>query len=164
MQGVSTGGVAPGPDSADVDDVETMLSAARVFAAITAESLAQAEEDVTLPQLRVLVLTSLGGTVTPTHVAEALDVHLSSASRICERLVQAGYLDRHASPGDRRQVELALTASAQHLLAKVVSHRRQVFRRLLAGVGTEERRQLVEAMATLVEAAEEYDRRRSLLP
>lgn len=153
-----------GAGEADAEGVETMLSAARVFAAITAESLAQAEEDVTLPQLRVLVLTSLGGTVTPTNVAEALDVHLSSASRICERLVQAGYLERHTPRGDRRQVELSLTASARELLEGVVSHRRQVFRRLFAGVGMEERRRLVEALATLVEAAEEYDRRRSLLP
>lgn len=149
---------------ADAEDVETMLSAARVFAAITAESLAQAGEDVTLPQLRVLVLTSLAGTVTPTNVAEALDVHLSSASRICERLVQAGYLDRRTPPRDRRQVELTLTASAQDLLARVISHRRQVFRRLLAGVETEERRRLVQALTTLVQAAAEYDRPRSMLP
>lgn len=142
----------------------TLLHAARVFAAITAESLAQAGEDITLPQLRVLVLTSLAGTATPTDVAQALDIHLSSASRLCERLVQAGHLDRSTPPSDRRHVVLTLTPAAEELLERVVAHRRQVFEGLLRRVEPHEQRQLVDALAVLVGAAEEYDTRRALLP
>ena len=41
--------------------METLLNAARIFTAITAESLAQVGEGVTVPQLRVLVLASQPG-------------------------------------------------------------------------------------------------------
>ena len=96
--------------------VETLLGASRIFGAITAESVVQVGEGVTLPQLRVLVLASQPGHLNATGVAEALDVHLSSASRICDRLVQAGLLDRRDLPRDRRNVELTLTRAGERLL------------------------------------------------
>ena len=106
--------------------METLLNAARIFTAITAESLAQVGEGVTVPQLRVLVLASQPGHLNATAVAAALDVHLSSASRTCDRLVQAGLLDRRDLPEDRRHVELTLTPAGQRLLATVNDHRRNV--------------------------------------
>jgi DNA-binding MarR family transcriptional regulator len=69
--------------------MQTLMNAARIFAPITAESVAQVGEGVTLPQLGVLVLASQPGHLNASGVAETLDVHLSSASRICDRLVQA---------------------------------------------------------------------------
>ena len=72
---------------------------------------------------RVLVLASQPGRLNATGVAEALGVHLSSASRICDRLVQAGLLDRRDLPQDRRHVELTLTPAGERLLASVNDHR-----------------------------------------
>ena len=67
-------------------EVEVMISAARVFAGITAESLAQAGAGISLPQLRVLVLASRSDSLNATEVAAALQVHLSTSSRLCDWL------------------------------------------------------------------------------
>lgn len=65
--------------------LESLMNAARIFAATTAESVAQIGDTVTLPQLRILVLASTRPSVNNSDVAQALDVHLSSASRTCDR-------------------------------------------------------------------------------
>jgi DNA-binding MarR family transcriptional regulator len=145
-------------------DMEAMLTAARVFAAITAEAIAQAGAGVTLPQLRVLVLASRPGPLNATGVAEALDVHLSTASRICDRLVQGGLLDRRDRPEDRRQVELTLTDDGQKLLSKVTDHRQAVFGRILRRMDSDGRKSLIEGLTEFVNAAEGYDAHRSLVP
>jgi DNA-binding MarR family transcriptional regulator len=136
--------------------VETLLSAARVFSAITAESIAQVGEGVTLPQLRVLVLASQPGHLNATGVAEALGVHLSSASRICDRLVQAGLLDRRDLPRDRRNVELTLTSAGERLLETLNEHRREVFARLLRRMDAAEQDALTQALNRFIVAADEY--------
>jgi DNA-binding MarR family transcriptional regulator len=144
--------------------MDILLSAARVFAAITAESIAQVEEGVTLPQMRVLVLASQPGQLNATGVAQALDIHLSSASRICDRLVQAGLLYRRDLPQDRRNVELTLTPAGERLLASVNDHRREVFRRILRRMESAERESLAAALSSFVGAAEEYSTRSAVSP
>jgi DNA-binding MarR family transcriptional regulator len=143
---------------------DTLQSAARIFSAITAESIAQVGEGVTLPQLRVLVLASQPGHLNATGVAEALGVHLSSASRICDRLVQAGLLARRDLPQDRRNVELTLTPTGERLLASVNDHRRDVFTRILRRMDASARAALAEALSGFVAAAEEYGGRSSVTP
>jgi DNA-binding MarR family transcriptional regulator len=147
-----------------VQHVETLLSAARIFGAITAESIAQVGEGVTLPQLRVLVLASQPGHLNATGVAEALDVHLSSASRICDRLVQAGLLARRDLPRDRRHVELTLTPAGERLLETLNEHRRDVFSRILRRMDAAERDALSQALSGFVTAAKEYEARPAAAP
>ena len=147
------------PRGSTAQSMDTLLSAARVFAAITAESIAQVEEGVTLPQMRVLVLASQPGQLNATGVAQALDIHLSSASRICDRLVQAGLLYRRDLPQDRRNVELTLTPAGERLLGSVNDHRREVFRRILRRMDSAERESLAAALSVFVGAAEEYSTR-----
>jgi DNA-binding MarR family transcriptional regulator len=144
--------------------VETLLSASRVFGAITAESIAQVGEGVTLPQLRVLILASQPGHLNATGVAEALDVHLSSASRICDRLVQAGLLHRRDLPRDRRHVELTLTPDGERLLATLDDHRREVFGEILRRMDATERDALTQALSGFVAAATEYEVRLAASP
>jgi DNA-binding MarR family transcriptional regulator len=142
----------------------TLLAAARIFAAITAESIAQAGDGVTLPQLRVLMLASQPGQLNASAVAADLDVHLSTASRICDRLVQSGLLHRRDLPEDRRQLELTLTPDGERLLAGVINHRQQVFARILRRLDADERAALVRSLGSFVEAAKEHHEPASMLP
>lgn len=135
--------------------VDVVLAAARVFSAVTAESMAQAGESVTLPQLRVLTLAATRGTLSNSQVATALGVHISNASRLCERLVQAGLLARRDSPSDRRLVQLTITSSGSRLLETVTDHRRQVFGEVLGLLAAPQQEALRVALAHFTAAADQ---------
>lgn len=137
------------------ETMQTVVRAARIFAAVTAESIAQAGDRVTLPQLRVLVLASTSSELNNNAVAEALGVHISNASRICDRLVQAQLLSRRDSPSDRRHVQLTLTPKGAALVAAVDDHRRAIFNRTLAGMDEGQQAGLAAALQRFIEVAEE---------
>lgn len=145
--------------SVEVDEatLDALMRAARHFAAITAASLAQVEERVSVTQLRVLVLAWRRRSVNPTAVAEALGVHLSNASRTCDRLVRAGLLDRRELPADRRHLELRLTDDGARLLDAVMAHRRSAVLRVLQQLTPESRRDLARALSAFSDAAEGLD-------
>lgn len=140
--------------------LEALMAAARIFAGITAESVAQTGDAVTLPQLRVLVLASTRPALNNAEVADALDVHLSNASRTCDRLVQAGLLSRRESPTDRRRVELSLTRKGEELLASVTTHRRSAFSRILQQMPPKDQLALARALDAFTDLAEEHTERR----
>lgn len=146
-----TGSSRPAVDQ----EAEVVVRAARVFAAVTAESLAQAGDSVTLPQLRVLTLASGVRALSNSQVAAALGVHISNASRICDRLVQAGLLSRRDSPTDRRQVELTITERGAQMIDAVTGHRRSVFVRVLDQLSDVQRSALGQALDDFTAAAEE---------
>jgi DNA-binding MarR family transcriptional regulator len=135
--------------------VETAVRAVRLFAGVTAESIAQLDDVVTLPQLRVLVLASSTPGLSNSAVAEELDVHLSNATRICDRLVQAGLISRREAPTDRRRVELRLTSAGEAVVETVIAHRRATVSRILRRMTSEEQQDLSAALERLLEAAGE---------
>jgi DNA-binding MarR family transcriptional regulator len=142
--------------------LRVLMDAARVFAGITAESVAQVGESITLPQLRVLVLASSRPGSSISAVAEALDVHLSNATRICDRLVHAGLLERRESVADRRRVEVHLTPAGAAVVEAVAAHRRTAIHRLLRTMPSDDQRVLAAALGQFVTAAtEDEERRRS---
>ena len=81
--------------------------------------LAQVSDVVTPQQLRVLVLAAGQPGLNLSAVAADLDVHPSNASRVVDRLVDAGLLVRAEAPDDRRHVRLALSPSGRTLLALI---------------------------------------------
>src|SRR3954451_6315220 len=134
-------------EAAEVErEVAAVMRAARVFSAVTAESIAQAGDSVTLPQLRVLTLATSVGSLNNSQVATALGVHISNASRICERLVQAGLLSRRDSPSDRRQVELTITERGSGLIRAVTRHRESVFAQVLDQLPHDQRSTVTRAL------------------
>lgn len=139
------------------------LDAARVFAAVTARAVSQVADEVTLPQLRVLVLAA---TRTPnaSEVAAELGVLPSSASRLCDRLVRAGLLDRRDDPEDRRQVQLRTTAAGRRLLDAVTESRRAQLAPVLDQLGPAQRRDLAEAFRLFAAAANGLDPRLHRVP
>ena len=98
---------------------------------VTAQSVSAVEDVVTLTQLRVLVLISSRGPLNLNAVAQAMGVHPSNAPRACDRLVNAGLLDRRDSPSDRRNVSLDLTPAGRELVQTMVAHRRDAIAQVL---------------------------------
>lgn len=136
-------------------DLDAIMRASRVIAGIVAESVAQAGEAITMPQLRALVLVATRPDINASAVAAALDVHPSNATRLLDRLVQAGLLERRDAASDRRNVELSLTPDGVRLVDSVMDHRRQAFERILARLRPAERQRLGAALHAFADSAGE---------
>ncbi len=121
---------------------------------VIARSLTETEQSVTLPQLRVLVLTGDRGSLTLGEVADLLAVHPSNATRLVDRLVQGGLLGRRDDPSDRRQLQLTLTSAGEALLSKLLGHRREQFRRLLQRLSPDQQTALGRSMRALADAGQ----------
>jgi DNA-binding MarR family transcriptional regulator len=133
------------------------MRASRALVGIAAESIAEVEDLVTVPQLRVLVMVATRGPLNLAAVASGLDVSASNASRICDRLMRAGFLDRREDPVDRRNVTLTLTEAGQGLVNQVNRHRRTAIQRVLRNMEPREREQLAGALDHFATAAGEPD-------
>src|SRR5690606_23163590 len=79
-------------------------------------------------------------------VAELLAVDASTASRLVDRAVAAGYVAREPAPDDRRRVRLELTAKGESLLERATAARRKLLGDVTADWDTNE---LVEIAAGL---------------
>jgi DNA-binding MarR family transcriptional regulator len=134
------------------EQVDQVVAATRVVGALIAESLASLEPALTMPQWRVLVLAHEGN-CNVSAVAEDLRVHMSNATRICDRLVAAGLLERRRAEYDRRHVLLVLTAEGQALFESAMDYRRRRIEGALALMGLEDRAAVASAASLFVDAA-----------
>src|SRR3954453_3184523 len=106
----------PAADDAAVLDaaLDAVLLASRTLVAISAQSIASGLDEVDVMQFRILVVAASQGPCSLGGIAEAVGLHVSTASRACDRLTAVGLLNRSAAANDRRDLELLLTpAGAQ---------------------------------------------------
>ena len=134
--------------------VDAVVDATRVVGAVIAESLAELDPPLTMPQWRVLVLAS-EAPCNVTAVADDLRVHLSNATRLCDRLVDAGLLSRERSENDRRRVMLTLTADGRRFHAAAMAHRRRRLERAMAHLDLEQQTDLANALTSLARALQD---------
>ncbi len=64
--------------------------------------------------------------------ARAVDRLIARASRLCDRLVAKGLVNRADDPVDRRQLTLTLTPAGERVVDTVMRRRRQVIEPMLA--------------------------------
>lgn len=101
---------------------------------------------VSLTQLRALAAAEEAGPCSLGVLAEALMISTSSASRLVDRLVAAGVLDRRASELSRREVILQVTAGGRRLLRRHEASRRAVFAEVLGEMSATDVRALVRGL------------------
>lgn len=137
------------------DQADAVIRASRALVGIAAESLGAVNDQVTIPQFRVLVLVYTRGPMNLSSVAAALDVNPSNASRTCDRLITAKLLDRKLSAEDRRNVTLTLKPAGRRLVERVTAHRRAAVERVLRAMNAEDRDMLATALSAFADAAGE---------
>lgn len=148
--------MASPPIEDPVDEVvAAVLTASRVLVGISARSLAQVEESVTLTQFRTLVVLDGHGASRLNQLAERLDVTASTALRMVDRLIVAGLVDRRENAQDRREVVIDLTADGRKLVRKVSRKRRTEIERIVRAMPPGRRRELVRALVAFAGAADE---------
>jgi DNA-binding MarR family transcriptional regulator len=135
-------------------DLEPLVTASRVITAAVVASLADADSDVTVPGLRVLVVLDAHGPLNLSAVADVLGVNPSNASRACDRLADSGLLERSANAEDRRQVSLSLTPAGRTLLDRLMDRRREILRAVVEEMSAADRERLMSGLRAFNAVAE----------
>ena len=74
--------------------------------------------DMTIPQIRTLVLLERMGPLRMGNIAIYLDRALSATTTVMDRLVEKGLVDRVADPSDRRVVICQLSESGEQAITR----------------------------------------------
>jgi len=134
---------------------DTLLTASRLLVAISARSIAQVDETITIPQFRALVILSNRGPMNLATLAGLLGVQASAAGRMVDRLVSAGLIDRLPHPTSRRELLAALTNRGRQVVRQVTTHRRAEIAAIVEKMRPPERRGLVRALTAFASAGGE---------
>lgn len=141
---------------ADLDQLVTaLLTASRALVGVSARSLAEVENAVTLTQFRTMVVLRAHGPARLNRLSDRLQVNASTTLRTVERLIAAGLVDRRENSEDRREVVIELTGRGQRLVDDVTARRRQSIEEIVRGMPRKHQHILVEALLAFAEAADE---------
>jgi DNA-binding MarR family transcriptional regulator len=122
---------------------------------VAARSISDIEDTITLVQYRALVLLASRGDMNVGSLAHAFELHQSSATRLCDRLVAKGFIARTPSPESRREVRVALTPAGRALVRSVTARRRREIGSIMARLPPDQRALLVDAFTAFGHAAGE---------
>jgi DNA-binding MarR family transcriptional regulator len=134
---------------------DAVLTASRLLIAVSASSIASVDESITIPQFRLLVVLHTRGPMKLSILADRLGVNPSTATRMVDRLVFAGLVDRQINPTSRREVLLDLTEAGGETVLQVTQQRRREIARIVARMPERQRTQLVDGLDAFNEAGGE---------
>jgi DNA-binding MarR family transcriptional regulator len=90
-------------------------------------------------------------------VAEILTVDPSTASRVVDRAVESGLLERRACADDRRRARLYLTPTGGELLDRATERRRELLAEVTADWTGDELDLLVRRLTTLIQGFDQLE-------
>lgn len=105
------------------DLARASLAVLRAFAAIADDSLSDVAPAMTLQQFRALTILHELGPQNAASLAAALGIAPSTLTRLANRLVRDGLIDRVTDPTDRRAVVLSITRRGTRTAERVKSWR-----------------------------------------
>ena len=123
-----------------------VLTASRALVTVSVRSLAAAEEPVTLPQFRLLMLLDGHGETNLVTLADRLLVNSSTALRMVDRLAKRGLVTRRVNPASRREVLLRLTETGERIVNEVTARRREEIAAIVVKMPARDRVGLVKAL------------------
>ncbi len=135
--------------------VDAVMRASRVLVAVVAQSISAVEDQVTFVQFRMLVVIASRGPLNLGEVARHMGVHPSNATRMVDKLVTAGLVERTDDPADRRYLSLILTPAGHDVVEQVMSHRRQAISKVMDAMPSSRRRTLASVLESFAEVAGE---------
>ena len=107
------------------------------------------EMDITMPQLKTLLLLFLNGPTRMSDLALGLGVTLAAATGLVDRMVERGIIIRQSQPEDRRVVLCQLSDSGHTMVSRLWESSKNRSRELLETLDTaklETFSQILEAM------------------
>jgi DNA-binding MarR family transcriptional regulator len=136
---------------------DALLTASRLLMAISARSIGQVDENITISQFRTLVILSNQGPINLATLASLLGVQPSATGRMVDRLVTAGLIDRLPHPTSRRELLAALTKRGREVVRRVTAHRRVEIAQIVEQMPASDRHGLVRALTAFTAAGGEPD-------
>ncbi|MEW9550616.1 MarR family winged helix-turn-helix transcriptional regulator [Nonomuraea sp. NPDC050783] len=133
---------------------ETQRSLGRVFAQHHSPLFTS---NLTMRQLKVVMLLSASGSASGQELAAGLGVGLGTVTGIVDRLVAQGLVSRHEDPHDRRVRRVELTPAGAAFLEEVSNVGSRQMRRIMDHLDTETLRALDQVTRAIHAVAEKLD-------
>ncbi|TGD86166.1 MarR family transcriptional regulator [Mycolicibacterium sp. CH28] len=150
----------PAASKAVADDFPVQLElATRGLLALNVSVLEHMEKRIGLAALRALQSLERLGPSMVTELGDDLDLLSSTASRLSDRLADAGYITRGVSPTNRRATLLELTDAGRAVLDELVALRVQAFGEVAALMSDVDRAALVQGTRAFTDAHRELSDR-----
>jgi DNA-binding MarR family transcriptional regulator len=109
--------------------------------------------DLTMPQLKVVLLIFLTGPARMGKIASSLDVTLATATGVVDRLVERDIVLRESKAGDRRVVMCRLSDNGQQMVSSLWQSSRSRTRQLLEATDSTKLTHLIDVLEALQRAA-----------
>ncbi|WP_378788857.1 MarR family winged helix-turn-helix transcriptional regulator [Nonomuraea fastidiosa] len=126
---------------------QTQRALARLFAQQHQSPLFTS--NLTLRQLKVIMLLSINGSASGQDLAHDLGVGLGTVTGIVDRLVAHGLVSRHEDPHDRRVRRVELTPAGTRLIEEINNAGVEQYRRIMDHLDTETLRALDQVTRTI---------------
>lgn len=110
--------------------------------------------DLTMPQLKVVLLLFISGPSRMSEIASALGVSLATATGVVDRLVERDILTREGDPGDRRVVLCRLSEKGGELMSGLWQLSRDQAGELMRSLASPQLLLITESLEVLLRAGE----------
>jgi DNA-binding MarR family transcriptional regulator len=107
-----------------------------------------------MAQLHIMFTVQRNGDMTMTGLADVLNVSLSNATGLIDRLEERGYIERDRVPNDRRVVVIRVTPAGEQMLNEVDALSDDLMRSVLGRLPTSQLRGVANAFAALRESVD----------
>ena len=135
-----------------VDYVRKLEEATRGLLALNVSALERMEKRIGLAPLRALQSLDHLGPSLVTELGDDLGLLSSTASRLSDRLAEAGYITRRVSPANRRATLLELTDAGRAVLDELVAFRLHDFGEVAKKMSESDRSALVRGARAFTDA------------
>lgn len=110
---------------------------------------------LSMSHVHVMFTLHKHGSMRMSELSSALDISLANATGIVTRMEERGLLERTRDAGDRRVVNVTLTADGRQMLDDMNQRRREFFTSLLSRLSVDELTQLRNGMRAMFRASGE---------
>ena len=114
--------------------------------------------DISMQQVRAMHVLRDEGEVPVGRLAEVFGFGMPAASLLSDRLVRAGYAERHDDAADRRRVLIRLTRAGDRLITELIEGSQAHMRRWMSSLSPDELETVARAWNLMARAAGERER------
>lgn len=111
--------------------------------------------DMSMPQMKVLMLLNNHGTLKVSEIAEKMGASLSNTTGLLDRLEKSGFVKRSHSEEDRRSVVVHLTENAKNIFRGLYQKGHMKLKRSLEILSPDEKQAVSKGLSVLSRALEQ---------